>query len=278
MKQYLDLARDVLENGRRREKTPQGPGDISVFVRTNIYPVREDAFPVLTTKKINFQNVVVELLWFLSGESRWDFLHRYGVKIWDVWGTKEIAGQYGLEEGDFGPIYGPNWIHWPDLKRGGEINQIQKLVEGLKSNPGSRRHKVIAYNPASIDDVMVAPCHGDFKCYVDPETRELHLHMVQRSADVPIGVPYNITSYSLLLVMLAHVTGYKTGNFIHTTQDTHIYLDQIAPLQEQLQRKPRSLPQLKMNKDVKNIFDFTPDDFALEGYDPHPFIKMPVGI
>ncbi|PIR97739.1 MAG: thymidylate synthase [Candidatus Colwellbacteria bacterium CG10_big_fil_rev_8_21_14_0_10_42_22] len=278
MKQYLDLVEDVLQNGKRREKTLQGSGDLSVFVRTKTYPVSEDAFPVLTTKKINFHNVVVELLWFLSGESRWDYLHKYNVKIWDVWGVKEVAEKYGLEEGDFGPIYGPNWIHWPDVKRDGELNQIKRLVEELRKNPDSRRHKVVAYNPASVDDVMVAPCHGDFKCYVDLETQELHLNMVQRSADVPIGVPYNISSYSLLLVMLAQVTGYKPGNFIHTTQDTHIYLDQVDPIKEQLTREPRRLPKLKINKDVKDIFEFKPDDFELEGYDPHPFIKIPVGI
>lgn len=277
MKQYLELLEDVLENGKRREKTLQGPGDLSVFVRTKIYPVSIDAFPILTTKKINFKSVAVELLWFLTGESNWDYLHKHGVRFWDEWGTTEVAGRYGLKEGDFGPIYGPNWIHWPDPK-GGELNQIASLVKTLKESPGSRRHKVVAYNPATVDRVMVAPCHGDFKCYVDMETNELHLHMVQRSADVPIGVPFNITSYSLLLMMLAQVTGYKVGNFIHTTQDTHIYLDQVDAVKEQLTREPRQLPQLKMNTDVKDIFKFTPDDFELEGYDPHPFIKIPVGI
>lgn len=277
MKQYLELLEDVLENGKRREKTLQGPGDLSVFVRTKIYPVNADAFPVLTTKKINFKSVAVELLWFLTGESSWDYLHKHGVHFWDEWGTKEVAARYGLKEGDFGAIYGPNWIHWPD-PNGGELNQIARLVETLKESPGSRRHKVVAYNPATVDRVMVAPCHGDFKCYVDMETNELHLHMVQRSADVPIGVPFNITSYSLLLMMLAQVTGYKPGNFIHTTQDTHIYLDQVDAVKEQLTREPRQLPQLKMNTNVKDIFKFTPDDFELKGYDPHPFIKMPVGV
>lgn len=277
MRQYLELVDDVLTNGKPRATTPQGVSDISVFVRTKVYPVRLGAFPILTTKKINFWNVVVELLWFLSGESRWDFLHRYGVHIWDAWGEKEIAARYGLEEGEFGPIYGPNWIHWPDCK-GGELNQIARLVEELRERPWSRRHKVIAYDPATVDDVMVAPCHGDFKCWVDLETNELHLHMVQRSADVPIGVPYNISSYALLLVMLAQVTDHTPGEFIHTTQDTHMYLNQIGSIREQLKREPRPLPRLKVNAEVRDIFTFTPHDFELEGYDPHPFIKIPVGV
>ncbi len=277
MRQYLELVRDVLANGKHRPTTPQGVGDRSVFVRTQEYPVSLETFPILTTKKIDFWGVVVELLWFLSGESRWDFLHRYGVHFWDDWGTKEVAGRYGLEEGDFGSIYGPNWIHWPDRK-GGEINQIARLVQGLREQPWSRRHKVIAYNPATIDDVMVAPCHGDFKCWVDPDTNELHLNMVQRSADVPIGVPYNITSYSLLLVMLAQVTGFVPGRFVHTMQDVHIYNNQVELITSQLEREIRLLPRLSINPDVKDIFAFEPEDFKLEGYDPHPFIKIPVGV
>lgn len=277
MRQYLDLLEDVLENGARRKMTPQGTSDISVFVREKRYPVSADAFPILTTKKIGFHGVVVELLWFLTGESTWDYLHEHGVHFWDQWATEEVASRYGLKEGEFGPIYGPNWIHWPDGK-GGEVNQIQNLVDGLRKYPYSRRHKVIAYNPATIDDVMVAPCHGNFKCYVNPETDELDLHMTQRSADVPIGVPFNITSYSLLLMILAQVTGLKPGTFIHTTEDTHVYENQIEPVSVQFKRELRALPRLKMNPDVKDIFEFTPDDFELEGYDPHPFIKIPVGI
>lgn len=277
MKQYLELLEDVLTNGKPRAETPQGVGDISVFVRTHRYPVSAEAFPILTTKKVFFKGVVVELLWFLTGESRIDFLHQHGVHFWDDWATKEVASQYSLEEGDVGPLYGPNWIHWPD-RNGGEVNQIARLVRDLKRSPGSRRHKVIAYNPATLQSSILAPCHGDFKCYVDLEKGELHLHMVQRSADVPIGVPFNITSYCLLLMMLAQVTGLKPGTFIHTTEDTHVYNNQVEPVRPQLEREPRPLPRLLMNPDVEDIFAFRPEDFELVGYDPHPFIKIPVGI
>ena len=273
MRQYLELVNDVLKNGRLRKTDAQGIGNIAVFVRTMRFDLSE-GFPLMTTKKINFKYVLGELLWFLRGDSRVDFLHENNIPIWDTWATKECCDLYGLEEGDCGRIYGPQWIHWL-CRDGKEINQIQRLVNGLINNPDSKRHKVVAYNPEDIDSVFVAPCHGDFKCFVADGV--LDLHLCQRSADVPIGVPFNIPSYAMLLMMLAQVTGLKAGELIVTTQDTHIYLNQIEPMKIQMEREPKKLPALKLNPDIKNIFEFGLDDFELEGYNPDPFIKIPVG-
>lgn len=276
MKQYLDLLRYVLANGRLRTTDTQGVGNIAVLGYQNRFSLTEGSgFPLLTTKKIPFRYVIGELLWFLSGESRVDFLRKNKITIWDPWATKEACERYGLEEGDLGRIYGPQWIHW--LKRdGGEINQIANLINGLKEDPYSKRHKVTAWNPEDIDSVFVAPCHGDFKCFVTDDM--VSLHLCQRSADVFIGVPFNIASYALLLLMIAQVTGLKPGEFVHTTSDTHIYLNHIEQSRLQLTREPRPLPQLKINPDVKDIFKFTFSDFKLEGYDPFPHIPAPVGV
>ncbi|MFA5098700.1 MAG: thymidylate synthase [Candidatus Paceibacterota bacterium] len=274
MKQYLDLLRHVLANGRLRKTDTQGVGNIAVLGHTMRFRM-DDGFPLMTTKKIPFRYVVGELLWFLKGESRVDFLKENKIPIWDMWATKEACAQYGLEEGDLGRIYGPQWIHWKK-RDGGEINQIARLIEGLKNDPNSKRHKVIAWNPEDVDSVFVAPCHGDFKCFV--ADGKVSLHLCQRSADVFIGVPFNIASYALLLMMIAQVTGLKADEFVHTTSDTHVFLNHIDQARMQLGREPKPLPRVTLNPDVKDIFKFTFTDFKLEGYDPHPHIPAPVGL
>ena len=271
--QYLDLLRDVLENGQGKSD-PHGVGSIAVCGRMSRYNL-EDGFPLLTTKKLSFKFIVHELLWFLSGESRIDYLHKHGVTIWDEWATKENAAKYGLEEGDLGPIYGPQWRHWKTTT-GGEIDQIQKLIDGLKEHPDWRRHMVTAWNPEFVDRVFVAPCHGIFKCFA--VNGELSLHMFQRSADVFLGVPYNIASYSLLLMMIAQVVGMKPKEFVHTTSDTHIYNIHFNEAREQLTRTPLPFPTVTLNPDVKNIFDFKFEDFKLNNYQAHGSIKAPIAI
>lgn len=271
--QYLNLLEDVLTNGKRKGDL-QGVGSIAVFGREMRFRPAEE-FPLLTTKKLPFRWIVGELLWFLGGSSRWDFLHEHKIDIWDEWGKKEVAELYGLEEGDLGRIYGPQWIHWKK-RDGGEINQIAKLVEELKAYPDSRRLKVTAWNPEDIDSVAVAPCHGDFKCIV--LDGELSLNLVQRSCDVFLGVPFNIACYSLLLMMLAQVTGLKCGEFVHYLQDTHVYVNHAEQSNLQLAREPRLLPKVTLNPEVTDIFKFDFSDFKLEGYTPHPSIKADVGV
>jgi thymidylate synthase len=274
MRQYLELLDDVLTNGQHKSD-PQGVGSRAVFCREMRFDLSTGFLPIVTTKKVNFKYVLGELLWFLRGDDNWDFLHEHGIPIWDPWGEAREANKYGLDEGHFGRIYGPQWIHWRTTT-GGEINQIQRLVDGLKANPDWRRHKVIAWNPEDIDSVTVAPCHGDFKCFVADGV--ISLNLVQRSGDVFIGIPYNITSYSLLLLMLAQVTGLRPGEFVHYIQDAHIYDNHVEQARLQLSREPRPLPRVKINPEVTNIFEFTFNDFELEAYDPHPFIGAPVGV
>jgi thymidylate synthase len=271
--QYLDMLEDVLENGAGRRDL-QGVGNIAVFCREMRFRPAEE-FPLLTTKRLPFRHIVGELLWFLSGSSRWDFLHEHNITIWDDWGKKEVAEKYGLEEGDLGPIYGPQWIHWKK-RGGGEINQIARLVEGLKTTPDWKRHKVIAWNPEDVDSVAVAPCHGDFKCFV--ADGEISLNLVQRSCDLFLGVPFNVACYSLLLMMLAQVTGLRCGEFVHSLQDVHLYLNHIPQAKMQLERQPRPLPKVSLYPAVTDIFKFDFPDFALTGYDPYPNIPAEVGI
>lgn len=271
--QYLDLLEDVLTRGKKKTD-PQGVGNIAVFCREMRFRP-EEQFPLFTTKKLPFRHIVGELLWFLSGSSRWDFLHEHGITIWDEWGKKEVADLYGLEEGDLGRIYGPQWIHW-QARDGREINQIANLVSGLRTNPDSRRHKVIAWNPEDVDSVAVAPCHGDFKCFA--ADGELSLHLNQRSNDLFLGTPFNVACYSLILMMLAQVTGLRCGEFVHTLEDTHIYLNHIEQVKLQLTRQPRPLPKVVLNQAVSDIFKFDFSDFKLEGYDPYPKISAEVGI
>ena len=272
-KQYLDLLKDVLENGQGKSD-PHGVGSIAVCGRQMRFDVT-DKFPLLTTKKLSFKSIAHELIWFLKGESRVDYLKEHGVTIWDEWATKENAAKYGLEEGDLGRIYGPQWRHWR-TSSGGEIDQIKNLIDSLVKHPDWRRHMVTAWNPEDVDKVFVAPCHGIFKCFA--VNGEISLHLFQRSGDVFLGIPYNIASYSLLLLMIAQATGLKAKEFIHTISDTHIYANHIEQAKEQLTREPRELPTLKLNPNVKNIFDFKYEDFILDGYDPHPNIKGDVAI
>lgn len=272
-RQYLNILKDVLRNGKFKPDLQQ-VGSRAIFGREMRFRPAEE-FPLFTTKKLPFRWIVGELLWFLTGSSRWDFLHEHKINIWDEWGQKEVAELYGLEEGDLGRIYGPQWIHWK-TRNGGEINQIQKLVDELKTYPHSRRLKVTAWNPEDVDSVAVAPCHGDFKCIV--LDGELSLNLVQRSCDMFLGVPFNVACYSLLLMMLSQVTGLKCGEFVHYLQDTHVYDNHVKQSDHQTKRRCRPLPRVVINPDVKDIFKFDFSDFKLEGYNPRPPIKADVGV
>lgn len=264
MKQYIDLLRHVMENGvDKGDRT--GTGTRSVFgyqMRFNL----EDGFPVLTTKKLHLRSIIHELLWFLSGDTNIKYLHDNGVTIWDEWAD---------ENGDLGPVYGYQWRSWPN-PNGQSIDQISQVVNSLKNNPDSRRHIVSAWNPAEVDKMALPPCHSLFQFYV--ADGKLSCQLYQRSADLFLGVPFNIASYALLTMMMAQVTGLKPGEFVHTLGDVHIYNNHFEQVKEQLSREPRALPVMKINPEVKSIFDFKYEDFTLEGYDPHPTIKAPIAV
>ncbi|MEK7077526.1 MAG: thymidylate synthase [Patescibacteria group bacterium] len=278
MKQYLELLSDVSEHGQ--EKTdPQGIGNIAVCGRQNRYPVSQGEFPIITTKRIPFRMVAGELIWFLRGESRVDWLRERGITIWDEWATPEACARYGLSPGDLGMIYGPLWRHWPSTG-GGEIDQIAEVVKTLTSSPDSRRLVVSAWHPEFTDRVYVAPCHCFFKFF--HAQGELSLHLFQRSADVFLGVPFNISSYSLLLLLVAKVTGLKPKEFIHSTSDTHIYRNHLEQCRLQLTRAPRPLPRVEIpdipDLSLETVRQLEPEDFQLVDYDPHPRIKADVGV
>lgn len=264
MQQYLDLLHRILEEGKvKTDRT--GTGTKSVFghqMRFNL----EDGFPVLTTKKLHLKSIIYELLWFLKGDTNVKYLQEHGVSIWDEWAD---------ENGDLGPVYGHQWRSWPD-HRGGTIDQIQNVIDLIKHHPDSRRMLVTAWNPADISEMALPPCHCLFQFYV--ADGRLSLQLYQRSADTFLGVPFNIASYALLLQMMAQVTGLKAGDFIHTTGDTHLYLNHIEQAKLQLTRTPRELPQMKLNPDVKSLFDFRYEDFELLNYDPWPHIKAEVAV
>lgn len=264
MKQYLDLLQHVLDNGTlKNDRT--GTGTKSVFgyqMRFNL----EDGFPMLTTKKLHLKSIIYELLWFLKGDTNVKYLQENGVRIWNEWAD---------ENGDLGHIYGYQWRSWPDYN-GGYIDQISDVVETLKKNPDSRRIIVSAWNVADIPKMALPPCHAFFQFYV--ADGKLSLQLYQRSADIFLGVPFNIASYSLLLLMMAQVTGLKPGEFIHTLGDAHIYTNHFEQVNEQLKRHPRRLPEMILNPDIKNIFDFKFEDFTLEGYYPMPHIKGMVAV
>ncbi|WP_311440280.1 thymidylate synthase [Hoylesella buccalis] len=264
MQQYLDLLHRILEEGKvKTDRT--GTGTKSIFghqMRFNL----EDGFPVLTTKKLHLKSIIYELLWFLKGDTNVKYLQEHGVSIWNEWAD---------ENGDLGPVYGHQWRSWPD-HRGGTIDQIQNVVDLIKHHPDSRRMLVTAWNPADISEMALPPCHCLFQFYV--ADGRLSLQLYQRSADTFLGVPFNIASYALLLQMMAQVTGLKTGDFIHTTGDTHLYLNHIEQAKLQLTRTPRELPQMKLNPDVKSLFDFRYEDFELLNYDPWPHIKAEVAV
>ena len=264
MKQYLDLLKRILDEGTRKgDRT--GTGTLSVFgnqMRFNL----EDGFPLLTTKKLHLKSIIYELLWFLRGDTNVRYLQEHGVRIWNEW-----AGT----EGELGPVYGHQWRSWPDYN-GGNIDQIANVVNQLKHNPDSRRMIVSAWNVAEVDSMALPPCHTMFQFYV--ADGRLSLQLYQRSADTFLGVPFNIASYALLLQMMAQVTGYRPGDFIHTTGDTHLYLNHLDQARLQLTRTPRQLPVMKINPDVKSLFNFQYEDFQLEGYDPWPHIKAEVAV
>jgi len=264
MRQYLELMRHVLDHGHvKSDRT--GTGTRSVFG----WQMRFDlaaGFPVLTTKKLHLRSIIIELLWFLRGETNIQWLKDNKVRIWDEWAD---------EHGDLGPVYGHQWRHWP-RKDGGEIDQIAQLIDGLKKNPDSRRHLVSAWNPADVDRMALPPCHALFQFYV--ADGRLSCQLYQRSADIFLGVPFNIASYALLTMMVAQVVGLRPGDFVHTLGDAHLYSNHLDQARLQLSRAPRALPTMRINPDVKDIFEFKFEDFTLEGYEPHPHIAAPVAV
>lgn len=264
MKQYSDLLNRVLKEGVQKEDRT-GTGTISVFghqMRFNL----EEGFPVLTTKKLHLKSIIYELLWFLKGDTNAKYLQENGVRIWNEWAD---------ENGNLGHIYGYQWRSWPDYN-GGHIDQISEVVQTIKNNPDSRRMLVSAWNVADLGNMNLPPCHILFQFYV--ANGKLSLQLYQRSADIFLGVPFNIASYALLLQMMAQVTGLQAGDFVYTLGDAHIYRDHLEQVKLQLSREPRPLPQMKINPEVKSIFDFTYEDFELVNYDPHPHIAGKVSV
>ena len=264
MKQYLDLLNRIMTEGTKKTDRT-GTGTLSVFghqMRFNL----EDGFPLLTTKKLHLKSIIYELLWFLKGDTNVKYLQEHGVRIWNEWAD---------ENGDLGPVYGHQWRSWPDYN-GGTIDQISNVLDMIKNHPDSRRMVVSAWNPAEVDQMALPPCHCLFQFYV--ADGRLSLQLYQRSADTFLGVPFNIASYALLLMMMAQVTGLKAGDFIHTTGDTHLYLNHLDQARLQLTRTPRPLPRMILNKDVKSLFDFKYEDFRLEGYDPWDHISAKVSV
>jgi thymidylate synthase len=264
MKAYLDLLRHVLEHGSRKEDRT-GTGTLSVFG----YQMRFDLgerFPLLTTKKIHTKSVIHELLWFLQGSTNVEYLRAHGVTIWDEWADGK---------GELGPVYGAQWRSWP-APDGGHIDQIAGVLEQIRTNPHSRRLMVTAWNPADIPKMALAPCHALFQFYV--ADGKLSCQLYQRSADIFLGVPFNIASYALLTLMVAQVTGLKPGEFVHTLGDAHLYLNHLEQAQLQLTRAPKPLPVLRLNPAVKDLFAFRYEDFTLEGYDPAPAIRAPIAV
>ena len=264
MQQYLNLLNRILTEGTQKSDRT-GTGTLSIFGHQMRFDLR-DGFPLLTTKKLHLKSIIYELLWFLRGDTNVRYLQEHGVRIWNEWAD---------ENGELGPVYGHQWRSWPDYK-GGTIDQIKNVVDMIKHNPDSRRMLVTAWNPAEVEDMALPPCHCLFQFYV-AEGR-LSLQLYQRSADSFLGVPFNIASYALLLQMIAQVTGLEAGEFIHTTGDTHLYLNHLEQAKLQLTREPRPLPKMKINPDVKDIFDFKYEDFELIGYDPLPHIPGVVAV
>jgi thymidylate synthase len=264
MQTYLNLLQHIKDNGvEKSDRT--GTGTKSVFG----YQMRFDlqkGFPLLTTKKLHLRSIIYELLWFLNGDTNIKYLTDNKVTIWNEWADIN---------GDLGPVYGYQWRHWK-TPNGREVDQIKQLIHSLKTNPDSRRHIVSAWNVADVDNMALPPCHALFQFYV--ANGKLSCQLYQRSADVFLGVPFNIASYAILILMVAQVTGYEPGEFVHTLGDAHLYLNHLEQVDLQLTREPRALPQLKLNPDVKDIFSFKFEDFELVGYDPHPHIKADIAV
>lgn len=264
MQQYLSLLNRILTEGATKTDRT-GTGTMSVFgnqMRFNL----ADGFPLLTTKKLHLKSIIYELLWFLRGDTNVHYLQEHGVRIWNEWAD---------ENGDLGPVYGHQWRSWPDYN-GGTIDQIQNVLDLIRNHPDSRRMIVSAWNPAEVEQMALPPCHCLFQFYV--ADGKLSLQLYQRSADTFLGVPFNIASYALLLQMMAQVSGLEPGEFIYTTGDTHLYLNHLDQARLQLTRTPRPLPKMRINPDVKNLFDFHYEDFQLEGYDPWPHISAQVSV
>ncbi len=264
MEQYHDLMRRILETGTRKSDRT-GTGTLSIFGAQLRFDLAE-GFPLVTTKKLHLKSIVHELLWFLKGDTNVAYLHENGVTIWDEWADAN---------GDLGPVYGHQWRSWP-TPDGGHVDQIAQVVQDIRRNPDSRRLMVSAWNPADIPRMALAPCHALFQFYV--ADGRLSCQLYQRSADVFLGVPFNIASYALLTLMVAQVCDLGPGDFVHTFGDAHLYLNHLDQAREQLSRTPRPLPVMKLNPDVNDIFGFRYEDFALVGYDPHPHIKAPVAV
>jgi thymidylate synthase len=293
MQQYHDLMRHVLANGTKKEDRT-GTGTISVFgyqMRFNL----AEGFPLVTTKKVHLKSVIIELLWFLQGSTNIEYLAKNGVRIWDDWpyaaykksadfggeDIRQFAARVAAEPdfaakwGELGPVYGYQWRSWP-TPDGKHVDQISQIINQLKNNPDSRRIIVSAWNPGQIDQMALPPCHAFFQFYV--ADGKLSCQLYQRSADIFLGVPFNIASYALLVMMVAQVTGLELGDFVHTFGDAHIYLNHMDQVNEQLNRDFRPLPKMKLNPEIKSIFDFKYEDFELVGYDPHPHIKGEVAV
>ena len=264
MKQYLDLMQKVLNEGQEKSDRT-GTGTLSIFGHQMEFDL-SDGFPLVTTKKVHLKSIVHELIWFLQGSTNISYLKENGVSIWDEWAD---------EKGDLGPVYGAQWRSWPDGNNG-TIDQIQNLIQGIKTNPDSRRHIVSAWNPALVDEMALPPCHSLFQFYVANE--ELSCQLYQRSADIFLGVPFNIASYALLTHMVAHVCNLKAGKFVHTFGDAHLYLNHLDQAKLQLSRDTKTLPQLKLNSEVKNIFDFKFEDIEIVNYESHPSISAPIAV
>jgi len=264
MQQYQNLLRHILENGVDKEDRT-GTGTLSVFGHQMRFDLKE-GFPLITTKKLHTRSIIHELLWFLKGETNIKYLTENKVNIWNEWADKD---------GNLGPVYGSQWRSWKSPE-GKQIDQIANVVESLKKDPNSRRHLVVAFNPGEIDKMALPPCHAFFQFYV--AKGRLSCQMYQRSADVFLGVPFNIASYALLNLMMAQVCGFEPGEFIHTLGDAHLYSNHLDQARLQLTRSPKALPQMKLNPNVKSIFDFTYEDFELSGYDPEPHIKAEVAV
>ena len=264
MKQYLDLMRHVRDNGiRKADRT--GTGTVSVFGYQMRFDL-DEGFPLVTTKKVHLRSIIHELLWFLKGDTNIRYLHDNNVTIWDEWAD---------DNGDLGPVYGYQWRSWPAAD-GSHVDQISQVIEQIKNNPDSRRIIVSAWNVGEIENMALPPCHAFFQFYV--ADGRLSCQLYQRSADIFLGVPFNIASYALLLMMMAQVTGLKAGDFVHTFGDAHLYLNHLEQAELQLSRAPRALPVMRLNPDIDNLFDFSFDDFELLDYDPHPHIKAAVAI